>query len=140
MCHVKTLRKIHKITEVGTLFKSKGYDNDKMNCPWIWHASSHDAAKVLKIVEPLLCVKAKEARLALKFMSLPMISRGGKGGSPKQPMAVLRKKYSMYVKMRRLKGRFRFDNKRFPVMPFKMFYDKYSRVGVLRRLRAGKLH
>lgn len=107
MGHRPTVEKFGSIVCSGS-FQFHVAQNDRVNASYSWVAMSRKAEVIVRMLRRYLLTKAEEADIALQFMALPDVERGGRGGSKRIDPILLAKKEDLYQQCRRLKSRFRF--------------------------------
>ena len=111
------IARLRDLFDVGAVIEQ---NSRKHNVAWQWMVASREAANVIRIVRPHLIVKAQEADVALEFAGLPNFC----GGSRLVPPAELAARHECYEQMRKLKPRFKFDKKRFPLRGLAYYQTK----------------
>lgn len=87
---------------------------EKLNGSISWVAMARKGETAIKKILPFLVTKRKEAIIALRFMALPDVARGGSQGSPRIDAKLLKKKHVLYVECCKAKSRFRFRENPLP--------------------------
>ncbi len=102
MTHEPTVRRLHKLFEVGTiqLQRLSLKDADKpWNPAFSWICNPRAAAYVIAWIRPYLFTKAEEADIALEFAALPRAH----GSSNVTPPELVERRHALYVKMHDIK-------------------------------------
>jgi len=107
MGHKETIDLLHRIFNAGSV-QSHQPKTDRTNASYSWICQSRQAQLVLRLSSHYFVTKAKEAKVALEFMKLPLAKRGGWGGSCKTNVELSKKREILYWKLRKLKSRWRF--------------------------------
>ena len=114
MCHESTIKKLRGICDgVGSIHVQR-LQHIYFSPSWIWFCNAGDAEHVIKMIQPWLTTKAKEADVALQFcehVKQVYEFRGGRGGSKPMPAAIIKKRERFYIKLRNLKSRNRAKDK-----------------------------
>lgn len=112
MGDLKTVLELHRVFRVGSLHLNiKHKKNKNWSKYHVWLCQQRDCEGVLNKIFPYVRTKKKEIIIALKFLSLPLSSRGGKGGSPVVSKELYRKRLSLWYKMKMIKPRNRVKNR-----------------------------
>ena len=107
MGHEPTIRRVAEIVGVGTVHRHQAR-SIAANESWSWVAMARNAEMAIVLLRPWLLTKADEADVALEFMRLPDVKRGGKGGSQPIDRGLLERKHELYLRCAQLKPRNRF--------------------------------
>ena len=105
MGHIEALDRCVDITGVGSVQKHT-VSNVRANDAYCWMTSAHDAESVLKLIQPMVVVKAEEVCIALSFCRIAPWY-GGRFRGPK-PDTLVDECRKHYWQLRMLKPRWRF--------------------------------
>lgn len=93
MGHEKAIRRLRRTLKIGAVTKQPG---KHWNSAWTWWASLIPAIRILRVLRPLLHVKAKEADLAFRFAAI----QRQRGSSKCVPARVIAARERLFVLMR----------------------------------------
>lgn len=105
MTHRLTIERLQRIFMEGNIHVVTAPANPKWKQAYSFVAQSRRAESVIKKLLPYLTAKKAEAELALKFMQLPIMPKGGSGGSSCVTHGWFLAREKAWIEMRRLKGR-----------------------------------
>lgn len=106
MGHEPTVRRFAEIAGTSTVH-DHGARTERANASWTWLAMARKGEAALKLLQPYLLTKAAECEIALEFMALPDVRRGGRNGSPPMDPELLRRKHELYLACANAKPRAR---------------------------------
>lgn len=104
MCDKATVERMYSIFKVGTL-QNQSKQKAHYSVSYTWFCNAEAASLVIPQVRPWLFTKAKEADLAMEFLSLELANRGGNGGGQPMPKILIRKRHAYWLKLRYAKTR-----------------------------------
>ena len=107
----KTVERLRDIFGVGTV-QNHVPRGERVNASYSWICQSAQARTVFELIKPHAVTKAAELDVALRFASLPLNERGGKGGSSPVNPELLNQREALYWELRKLKSRWRFFEER----------------------------
>lgn len=116
MGHEPTIRRFAQIIGSGEVHAHVAR-GERVNASWSWVAMARKAERALRLIEPYLFTKERECEIALRFMALPDVRRGGKSGSPRIDLRLLMRKHALYLACAKAKPRARFRLKPLPEIP-----------------------
>lgn len=102
-----TVDRLQTIFGVGTV-QNHAPASDKVNASYSWICQSAQAKAVFDLVQPYSVTKSAEIAVALRFASLPLNERGGRGGSKLMDPGLVAQREALYWELRKLKSRWRF--------------------------------
>ena len=104
MCHKDTVMRLHRMFGVGTLHNQR-LQAAHLSRAWIWFCNRDDAEIVIHKLRPWLFTKARDAELALQFLSLPPMQKGGRWRSRPVSPELEAKRNRLFLKLRNCKSR-----------------------------------
>jgi hypothetical protein len=105
----KTVERIRDIVGEGKVYAHEP-KKPRTNPHYDWLCQSRVAKRALDKLRPYLFTKAEEAKVLAKFFALPNSPMGGRGGNRPVPKSLQKKRFSLYLKLRKLKPRYRFGS------------------------------